>query len=171
MSDNNGCDILFSLLGEPIAVEQYVHSIGIKDMAIRNTEAEMHQTWDLQFKNWCTPHAMTKLLELFHTQNVLSKSSHDILWNMMAKNTTGTKRIRGHLPKGTIVADRTGTGAKDEGGVWSAVNNVGIIRLPDGNHIALSVFITNAKADHKDVEEVIARIARAVYDYYTPKEK
>lgn len=171
MSDNNGCDLLFSLVGGPIVVDQYIQSIGINDMVIRNTEAEMHQHSDLQFKNWSTPIAMTKLLEIFHTKDILSKSSHDILWEMMAQNITGTKRIRGHLPEGTIVADRTGTGAKNDAGIWSAVNCVGIIRLPDGKDVALSVFITNAEGDFDAVQQVIAKVAKTVYDHYALEEK
>ena len=36
-SDNNGCDILFKLLGGPKKVHDYIHSLGIKDVAILTT--------------------------------------------------------------------------------------------------------------------------------------
>ena len=42
-SDNNGCDILFRMLGGPPAVDAYVRGLGIKGMAIAATEEEMHR--------------------------------------------------------------------------------------------------------------------------------
>ncbi|HAP36832.1 MAG TPA: class A beta-lactamase, partial [Bacteroidetes bacterium] len=41
-SDNNGCDLLFRLVGGPTMVDQYIRSLGIEGMAIVSTEEEMH---------------------------------------------------------------------------------------------------------------------------------
>ena len=42
-SDNNGCDILFRLSGGPAKTNEYIHSLGILQIAIANTEEEMHK--------------------------------------------------------------------------------------------------------------------------------
>src|SRR5687768_1156651 len=44
-SDNNGCDILFGLVGGPAKVNEYFQGLGLKGMAIVNTEGEMHKSW------------------------------------------------------------------------------------------------------------------------------
>lgn len=44
-SDNVACDILFRLIGGPIEAEKFIHGTGIKEIAIRFTEEEMHTTW------------------------------------------------------------------------------------------------------------------------------
>lgn len=165
-SDNAGCDILFRMLGGPVVADGYIHSLGVKNIAIVNTERELHQGWNVQFDNWSTPIAMTQLLEIFHEGNILSKQSHDFLWKAMLEVPMGGKRIKGLLPEGTVVAHRTGTGARNDKGIAGAVNNTGIMVLPDGKHVALTVFVTRASEEDSKLEEVIAKIARRVYDYY-----
>ncbi|WP_420854519.1 class A beta-lactamase, subclass A2 [Solitalea lacus] len=163
LSDNNGCDILFRLMGGPKKVEEYVHALGVKEIAIVATEEEMHQAWDVQYTNWSKPTAMLQLFKLFYNSKVLSDSSTKFLWDEMAKSPTGMQRLRGQLPDKTVVAHKTGTsGAKD--GITGAINDAGIIVLPNGQHLAIVVFISNSLANDKVQEEVIANIAKAVWD-------
>jgi beta-lactamase class A len=44
-------------------------------------------------------------------------------------------------------------------------DDVGIIRLPDGRHLALAVFITGPEG-HTPHATMIAQITRALYDGY-----
>ncbi len=113
-SDNNGCDILFRLLGGTANVQKYVRSLGIKEIAIAATEEEMSKNRDVQFTNWCKPKAMLKLLEIMNRGDKLSKSSSDFLWKTMLETSTGPNRIKGFLPKETRVAHKTGTSGTDK---------------------------------------------------------
>ena len=114
-SDNNGCDILFKLVEGPKKVEEYIRGLGVRDIAIVNTEREMHQDWDAQFNNWTTPQGMVQLLDLFYQRKILSPQSRDFLVKIMEQTATGKKRIKGHLPAGSVVAHKTGMGGNDEG--------------------------------------------------------
>ncbi|AFD05704.1 class A beta-lactamase, subclass A2 [Solitalea canadensis] len=163
-SDNNGCDILFRLLGGPKKVEKYIHGIGVKEIAIAATEEEMHTAWDVQFTNWCTPVAMQQLLSTFHKDDKLSEKSKQLLWDMMVDSPTGAKRIKALLPEGTVVAHKTGTSDTNKEGVTGAINDVGIIVLPNKHHLAITVFVANSKASTGIMEETIAKIAKAAYD-------
>ena len=49
--DNNGCDILFKLVGGPQNVNEYIHNLGIKEVSIKSTEEEMHKDWNIQYSN------------------------------------------------------------------------------------------------------------------------
>ncbi len=62
-SDNIACDVLFRLAGGTQPVNAYVHDLGIKDMMIVATEAQMHAEWNVQYQNWCTPNAMATLFK------------------------------------------------------------------------------------------------------------
>jgi beta-lactamase class A len=73
------------------------------------------------------------------------------------------KRLKGMLPAGTPVAHKTGTGGTRDG-VTSATNDVGIITLPNGKHIAIAVFVGDSRADEETREAVIARMAKAAWD-------
>ena len=78
----------------------------------------------------------------------------------MERNTTGKARIRGRLPQGTLVAEKTGT-------IGGSLNNVGVITLPGGGgQLLLAVFIKQSKKPFEDRERVIADLSRALYDYY-----
>jgi beta-lactamase class A len=164
-SDNNGCDLLFRLLGGPKSVNDHIHSIGINDINIVATEADMHKEWNVQYNNWSTPVAMTQLLKRFYQDPILSRSSHDTLWNMMVATTTGPKRIKGLLPEGTIVPHKTGT-SDTKDGLTGAINDAGIIMLPDGRPLIITIFVSNSKAGSDKMETVIAQIAKAAWDSF-----
>ena len=168
-SDNVACDILFRLVGGPKRVDLFVNGQGIRDMALRNTEREMHANNQLQYQNWSTPQAMVELLTKFYQSDMLSEKSRTALWRMMVNTKTGPKRIRGLLPAGTVVANRTGTGDKTKERRVSAVNDIGIVELPNGEHLAIVVFVSNTREEIPVAEEVIANIAKAVYDGYATR--
>ncbi|MEI9920218.1 MAG: class A beta-lactamase [Bacteroidota bacterium] len=162
-SDNNGCDILFNIMKGPKYVHKYVESLGVKEMAIEATEAEMHTAWDIQFSNWCKPRAMLRLLELFYDKKLLSPASQELLWKMMEETSTGPNRIKGLLPEGTEVLHRTGLSDRNTDGKWGAVNDVGIVRRPDGKYFAIVVYVGRAKGELSELEKAIAEIALASY--------
>jgi beta-lactamase class A len=167
-SDNNGCDVLFRLMGGTRKVNDFIHGLGVTQLAIAATEAEMHAAWPVQFTNWCEPVAMVALLKQFDRGNILSPASREFLWKIMVETSTGPKRIKGLLPDGTVVAHKTGTGDYNTEGVLGALNDVGIIVLPDGSHVAVVVYISGTKEkDAAKLDLVIAQISRAVYDQYT----
>ena len=169
-SDNNGCDILFRLIGGPAVVNEYVHDLGILDMAIVATEEEMHAASDVQFNNWSSPAAMAQLLEAFHTGGVLSEESREYLWSLMAGAVTGQGRLKSKLPEGTIVAHKSGSSGTNDKGIAAATNDVGLIGLPDGREVIVVVFVSNSSANEQTRDEVIANVARAVWDAYAGKE-
>ena len=73
---------------------------------------------------------------------------------------TGEARLRGTLPKGTPVADKTGTGE-----AASSTNDVGLITLPEGKgHLAMAVLISGSKLPAEEQEKLIAELARVAYD-------
>jgi len=162
-SDNTACDKLLEIAGGVKEVENYIHTIGVQGMAIAATEREMHADNTLQYKSWCEPKEMTHLLKLFYEGKCLSKSSRAYLLNTLQETATGTKRIKGLLPEGTIVAHKTGSSGTLNG-ITPATNDAGIITLPNGKHLIVSVFVTDAKANDSIRDAVIAQIAKAAYD-------
>lgn len=169
-SDNNACDILFGLAGGTKKVNDYIHSLGVKDIAIVATEKEMAMDgWKTQYDNYARPSAYLELLQIAYERKKLSKESHEFLWKTLVEGPTGLKRIKGLLPKGTEVAHKTGTSGTSDKGVAAATNDVGIVRLPNGKDIAVVVFVSDATVNLDTRELVIARIAKVVWDYYGVK--
>jgi beta-lactamase class A len=169
-SDNNACDILFDLVGGTAKTEAFIHGTGVTDIAIKATETEMATGWDVQYTNWVTPAAMTQLLGRFYGEQDLTKKSNDFLMKLMADSPTSKQRLKGMLPEHTVVAHKTGTSDTNEDGLIGAVNDIGIITLPNGKHLAIAVFVSDTKESYETAELIIARIARAAWDYYTGKQ-
>ena len=165
LSDNNACDILLKTIGGPLHVENYMHSFGVKQIAVKASEYQMAQGWDVQFTNWTTPFEMVRLLDIANKPGFLSKDSHAYLWKILQETSTGPKQIKGLLPPGTIVAHKTGRSGTNDQGITAATNDVGMITLPNGQHLIIAIFITNSSVDLPTREDVIARIAKAAWDY------
>ncbi|NWF88406.1 MAG: class A beta-lactamase, subclass A2 [Ignavibacteriaceae bacterium] len=169
ISDNNGCDILLRLIGGPEIVEKHIHKLGINQISIKYNEEAMNKSWSAQFSNWTTPKASTDLLIKFFSDSVLSKSSFVFLYNTMVNTSTGKNRIKGQLPKGTIVAHKTGSSGTNESGVTAAVNDIGIVTLPNGDHFAISIFVTDSKENDEMNEKIISDISKLAWDYFANK--
>lgn len=84
-SDNNGCDILFRLIGGTDSVNNFIHRSGINDASIVATEEQMHKAWDVQFKNWTTPMAAVQLLKKYYQKSIISENSTKYLWKIMVE--------------------------------------------------------------------------------------
>ena len=170
-SDNVGCEVLLRLIGGPKVVDDYFIKNNIKDVSIKFNEEEQQANWDLQIQNWTTPIAANKTLATFYynRQKLLSKKNYDFIWKLMKKTETGESRLRGQLPKGTIVAHKTGSSGTNKEGLTAAVNDIGIIFLPNGQYFFISVFVTNSKENAATNEKIIADIGKAAWDYFIGK--
>nr|ALG03685.1 beta-lactamase [uncultured bacterium] len=174
VSDNVGCDVLLRLLGGPQAVEDYFTKNKFKDIAIKINEETQQANWDMQFQNWTTPKAANEVLSAFYynKKKLLSQKSYDFVWKTMRETSTGVKRIKGQLPAETVVAHKTGTsGTNKTTGISAAVNDIGVIFLPNGQHFFISVFVTDSKEDADANEKIIADIAKAAWDHFSAKVK
>jgi beta-lactamase class A len=121
---------------------------------------EASKKFSLIMKDQSTPRAMNKLLEMIYKKEVLDEKSCDLIISIMLECQTGQRRIKGDLPGKTEVAHKTGT-------IGGTVNDSGIIYLPDSlGHVALTVFTKDMTLKSKDVEEIIAKISKFVYDYF-----
>ena len=136
-SDNNLTDILLRLIGGPQTVQNFINST---NFIIKNDEEDMHKDWDSQFINKITPNEATKLLSKFNKGQILNKTNTKWLYDAMLNNASGGNRIKGKLPKGTKIAHRTGTSFTNDNGMTGAINDMGIIELPNNKKL-LFVFL------------------------------
>lgn len=111
-------------------------------------------------KDQSTPQAMNVLLEKIFKKEILDDPSCEHIISVMLKCQTGTRRIKGDLPRGVTVAHKTGT-------IGGTVNDVGILYLPENlGHVVLTIFAKDTEDETSDIEDVIAQIARFVFDYF-----
>jgi beta-lactamase class A len=154
-SDNRATDILLADLGGPKALHEWLVQNGLQglrvDRNIARLLADKRDLWDIRDSS--TPLAMVELLKKIYRAELIRPSSRNYLLDLMARCETGKNRIRGMLPFGTPVENKTGTlnGLSDD---------VGFITMPDGRRIAIAVFARGGS----DRPRTIAATARTIYD-------
>ncbi len=111
---------------------------------------------------------LANLLTQLQQGKILQPAQSQLLIGYMRGATTGLRRLRGDLPAGTIVADKTGSGERDsQTNVPKATNDVGLITLPNGKGtLAVVVLLSGSRLVDTAQEKIIAEVAREAYDEY-----
>lgn len=154
-SNNHATDLLLMNLGGPQAVQRWLHQKGIAGVRVDRTIAQLlrarRDLYDIRDSS--TPRAMVGLLRQIDRGNLLQPWGRFHLLSLMERCVTGKNRIRGLLPTGTQVQNKTGT-------LSGLTTDVGFITLPDGRRLAVAFF------DRHGVNRprTIAQAARSVYD-------
>src|SRR5260221_4948540 len=181
-SDNTAVDALLALSGGPAAVTHRLMDLGIRGIRVDRGERELaldlsgptpakqrsaFARYAHDLRDTAAPDAAVDLLaKIMRDEDQLAPASHDRLLKWMIETETPASRIKGRLPAGTVVAHKTGTGP-DVAGINSATNDIGVITLPNGRHVAVAVFVATSSKPLEMREAVIAQISRAAYDYWT----
>ncbi|WP_232283549.1 MULTISPECIES: serine hydrolase [unclassified Sphingomonas] len=157
-SDNIAADQLLATLGGPMAVQQWLWSHKITGIRVDRTIAQLLRERGhlADSKDVATPVAMVALLYKLDNGTILSAQSRNVLFDLMGRCQTGTRRIRALLPVGTRVEDKTGT-------LDGVTNDVGVITMPDGRRVAIAIFARGGR----DRQPVIAEVSRVIYDRFS----
>jgi len=172
-SDGTAADVLQRVAGGAESVQRYVESLGVNDIQIKYSHKEFGSEWLRQYDNWATPNATVDLLRILWDSSInagsepgISQRNAKLLLQFMTESHNPNNRLLGMLPKETVVAHKTGTGGTQDG-VTSAINDVGMITLPDGKHVAIAVYIKDSTHKGEKASEVIAKIAKAIFDKWS----
>ncbi len=164
-SDNTSSDKLLQLVGGPEIVTQRMRALDLQSIEIRSSVRDF--AGQRKHPNTSTANDLAHLLARLQQGHILQPTQLSVLLGFMEQATTGIRRLRGDLPAGTPVADKTGTGA-----AGSVTNDVGIITLPNGRgHLAMVVLLSGSKLTVEAQEKIIAQLARVAYDAHISKLK
>jgi beta-lactamase class A len=165
-SNNEATDALLSAVGGPSSVNAWLARAGIAGQHLDHTMATLVRddgridpATVIDQRTASTPRAMVSLLGAIDRGGALSPQSRAVLLDTMTRTVTGSKRIKAGLPEGVLFAHKTGT-------LRNVTDDVGIIRLPDGRHLALAIFVAGPDG-HSVHGEVISSIARTLYFGYS----
>jgi len=104
-----------------------------------------------------TPADMCRLLELVESRAILDADACSAIVELMKRIQSGA-RIPGLLPKGTVVAHKTGSYRRLR-------NDVGIVYAPNGPY-AVALFARELPRDNIEDDEALARISLAIYEEF-----
>jgi beta-lactamase class A len=162
-SDGTASDVLMKLAGGNGSVQSYLTDLPVNDLIVLSSEKELSEDDTAQYRNYASPVSAVALLRALYERRGLSESSQALVIKYLTESTPGAKRLKGLLPAGTVVAHKTGTSGTAKG-MTAATNDIGIITLANGKHLAIAVFVSDSPADEDTREGVIAKIAKAIYD-------
>ena len=189
-SDNVAADLLLKAVGGPAAVNNWLQRAGVRgahmdrtiarlvyddrgrtgrvlaanlprtplevaQSATLNDDGQVNPAFVGDARDTATPAAMVQLLAKLHRGALLSAESTQYLFDVMARCVTGPHRIKGQLPRGTEVAHKTGTLA-------GVSDDIGIITLPNGHHLAVALFAKGMRSEWER-DRTIAQLARLLY--------
>lgn len=131
------------------------------DEARERASGTAQAAFDAGLEDTTTPDAMMDLLARLFAGDLLSARSRTLLIEIMQRCETGNGRLRGLLPPGVVVADKTGS-------VGGTINDVGMIMLPNGRGRLVIAVLTKQSpiVSYPAREPVIAEIARSAFDYF-----
>ena len=154
-SDNHATDLLLRDLGGPRTLQAWLTQVGIDGLRVdRNIAQLLRARRDLKdVRDSSTPRAMVTLLKRIDDGSLLQPWGRSYLLGLMGRCITGKNRIRGLLPAGTLVQNKTGT-------LSGYTSDVGYITLPNGRRVAIALFARYGS----NRPYTIARAARVVYD-------
>jgi len=169
-SDNSASDVMLRLAGGGQAVTARLRELGIRDVEVSRPEVQLmadfaglrtlpsetewtvarleslmdavpdaereaaRVRYEADPRDTATPDAMAELLARTQRGEALSAEYTALMLRMMTNASTGAACIKGKLPAGTPVAHKTGL-------IGRSRNDVGIVTLPDGTHVALAIFV------------------------------
>ncbi len=169
-SDNAANDALQRLMGGPRAVTAELARAGIRDVRIDRPYTQLRRDMDdrvraSEERDTMTPDGAVALLRGIWTGRILSAASRERLVGWMTHGRNPANRIVAGVPEGTAVAHKTGTWGGD--GVVGAINDIGIITLPNGRgHVLLAIFVRNPSHPSSEVAPHMAAMARTVYQHW-----
>lgn len=111
--------------------------------------------------NIATPRAMNQFLAHCYqgTGPGLSNEKHKkLLLGLMSACQTGSDRIPKYMPQNSVVMHKTGSG------IVGICNDVGIVESPDKAPIVMTIFVKDSIKPMRELEEVIAGVAKVVHD-------
>lgn len=165
-SNNEATDGLIAAVGGISAVNSWLSRVGVVGQRLDHTMATLVRddgrvdpARTIDTRTSSTPRAMISLLSAIDRGGALSPQSRAVLLDTMTRTSTGKNRIRAGLPEGAILAHKTGT-------LRGVTDDVGIVRLPDGRHLAIAIFVTGPE-NHTSQAGIISQVARTLYEGYS----
>ncbi len=159
-SDNTATNLLVKQLGGPQAVADFAHSIGNNAFKLEGWEPNLN-TDPNDPRDISTPTAMEKSLQDLALGNALASPQREQLVTWLKGNAIGVGRMRAGVPKGWIVAHKTGSGS------YGIVNDIGVIWPPKCAPLVVAIYTIQNKKDATPREDVVATATRIVINEFS----
>ncbi|MFB7639520.1 class A beta-lactamase [Peribacillus butanolivorans] len=164
-SDNTAGNLILKQLGGPTRFKKALEEIGDNITNPERFEPDLNEVNPGETHDTSTPRALATSMQAFTLGDTLPTEKRELLIDWMKRNTTGDALIRAGVPKGWIVADKTGAGS------YGTRNDIAIIWPSKGDPIVLAVLSSRDKKDADYNDELIAEATEEVIKALKVKNK
>lgn len=164
-SDNTAGNLILKQLGGPTGFKKALEEIGDNVTNPERFEPDLNEVNPGETHDTSTPRALATSLQAFTLGDTLPTEERELLIDWMKRNTTGDALIRAGVPKGWVVADKTGAGS------YGTRNDIAIIWPSKGDPIVLAVLSSRDKKDADYNDELIAEATEEVIKALKVKNK
>ncbi|MCA1411839.1 class A beta-lactamase [Bradyrhizobium sp. NBAIM20] len=156
LSDNTCANLLLARIGGPAALTAFWRSIGDTTSRLDHNEPELNRSQPGDPRDTTTPAAMAGNLRRLVTGEALSPASRVLLTDWMVNCKTGANRLRGGLPAGWKIGDKTGNNGKDASG------DIAVAWPKPDTPILIAAYTQGGTPSAAQITSAFARIGRMV---------
>lgn len=156
LSDNPAANLLLRTLGGPEGFTAWLRRTGDRVTRLDRWETELNSAVPGDLRDTTTPAAMARTVQRLVLAGPLTAASRQRLKAWLIASQTGAQRLRGGLPAGWTVGDKTGAGEN------GTTNDVAIVWPPARAPLVVSAYLTGSALKSGERAEIFAEIARIV---------
>lgn len=156
LSDNTCANLLLARIGGPTALTAFWRSIGDTTSRLDHNEPELNRSQPGYPRDTTTPAAMAGNLRRLMLGGALLPASRAQLIEWMVNCKTGANRLRGGLPAGWKIGDKTGYNGKD------AAGDIAVAWPKPDTPILLTAYVQGGTPTAAQIAAAFARIGRMV---------
>ena len=156
LSDNTCANLLLARIGGPAVLTAFWRSLGDTSSRLDHNEPELNRSPPGNPQDTTTPVAMAGNLRRLVVGEALSPASRAQLTEWMVNCKTGANRLRGGLPAGWKIGDKTGNNGKDASG------DLAVVWPKPETPILIAAYTQGGTPNTAQIQAVFARIGRMV---------
>lgn len=154
-SDNTAGNLILKQIGGPSGFKNALEGIGDTVTNPVRYEPDLNEVNPGETHDTSTARALAASLHAYTLGDTLSTEKRELLLDWMKRNTTGDALIRAGVPKGWVVADKTGAGS------YGTRNDIAIIWPAKGDPIVLAVLSSRDEKEAEYNDKLIAEATEA----------
>lgn len=159
-SDNTAGNILFDQLGGPAGFQKELEKLGDHTTESVRYEPELNEAIPGDRCDTSTPKAIALDLKKLTAEKTLAPDKLTFYKKQLVENKTGGNLIRAGIPTEVLVGDKSGAAS------YGTRNDIAVLYPPNRKPIVLVIFSNKANKDDAYQDELIAKSAKLVSDYF-----
>jgi beta-lactamase class A len=155
-SDGTAGNLLMRDIGGPAQLTAYLRELGDTVSRMDDYEPELNRMRPKDPRDTTTPRAIAADYQKLVLGDALTADKRALLKDWLSRTLTGAKRIRAGLPKGWLVADKTGTGD------YGRTNDIAIVWPPHAAPLVVAIMSDRSGYNAPPVDALVAEATRQV---------